>query len=491
MRRILVAFLLLLIAGHDAQAYIGPPIFAQPALSGGGGGMYFTGAPRQKAYDCTVCHVGGAHTIGANVTIVPDDGSAPTPGVYTAGKSYAITLALTGEHLGLGAARNVNTFLAEIDDDRDAAIAGFGGFDSSVTTVDGGKVVAAAGQEAQTTWTFHFTAPAAGAGPITLYGSLVDGNGGDGTAAFPSDPLGDDVATITLRLCEGVSGCAPRLPRADVPSPAAGCMIGGAGRTSRGGVWIMGVLSIGWLVARRRVALAAWLLGMSGCHDPVLPAECPNRICGDAGLGIPTFDAPPMMDCNGEAWECGAWASSPSGSNNGVRTCTDKNMRGTTLCKPATTATLPALDLEAYKCNVEPILDHGCGMLGCHGVEKGHSFRMYARGRLRNDETVPQVPTCPGGPVNLAMMGSGTVMCVGWSKHTDAEWQKNFDSARSFMIGVASPDDSELLAEPLAGTYYAHTAVKLFASTTDPKYVAIRAWLAGGTLGGACNTGAN
>jgi hypothetical protein len=488
-----LVIMLLVACPHLAHAYIGPPIFSQSAWQGGGGGMYFTGAPRGKAYDCAICHVDGAKQIEAKVMIAADDGSPFFPGVYTPGKSYAITIAMGGEHLGFGAARNVNTFLAEVDDDQDAPIAGFGGFDASLTTIDGDNVIAASGQEAQTSWSFHFIAPPAGRGAITLYASMVDGNGGDGTSMFPSDPLGDDVASVTVRLCEGSAGCAPRASRQTFSSPAAsGCTIAATGRTRVGSArWLMVAAAIAILATRRRWLLAFLLI--AGCHDPIVPAECPNRVCGDAQLGVPTVDAPPMMDCNGESWQCGPWTSSPAGSNNGVRTCVDKNMRGTMNCEPATTAMLPALDFDQYKCAVEPILDRGCAMMGCHGTVTGHSFRMFARGRLRNDQTVPQVPTClnPGAPVNLNMQGSGTIMCVGWSPHTAEEWQMNFDSARSFMIGVSTPDASELIAEPMAQTYYTHTGVKLWATPMDPDYVTIRDWLGGATLGGTCDPGAN
>ena len=69
----------------------------------------------------------------------------------------------------------------------------------------------------------------------------------------------------------------------------------------------------------------------------------------------------------------------------------------------------------------------------------GRAYKIYARGRLRHNEMVPQVPSCPVGPqiVNLADQGSGTVMCVGWSKHTQSEWQSNYDRRRPEKQGKA------------------------------------------------------
>jgi hypothetical protein len=188
---------------------------------------------------------------------------------------------------------------------------------------------------------------------------------------------------------------------------------------------------------------------------------------------------------------CGSWEA-PLGSDQATRTCTDTNEVGTTECKPTEgPVTLPALDLEAYKCNVHPILQRGCGMLACHGTETGRALRVYARGRLRNDEVVNRTGTClpTTGQVNLNMAGTGTVMCEGWLPHTAREWKKSYDSARSFMIGVTDPTQSDLLRQPVVGGK-PHVEVKLF-RTTDADYEAIRAWLAGGTLGRTCNTGVN
>ncbi len=152
---------------------------------------------------------------------------------------------------------------------------------------------------------------------------------------------------------------------------------------------------------------------------------------------------------------------------------------------------LPALDMEYYKCKVEPIVDRGCSMLGCHGAETGRAYKVYARGRLRRKETVSQVPTCPIGPqqVDLADEGTGTVMCVGWSPHTPMEWQENFDNARSFMLGLSDPEESELLQQPVVGGK-PHAGVHLF-QKSDADYQTIKAWLGGATLGGTCDPGAN
>ena len=130
-------------------------------------------------------------------------------------------------------------------------------------------------------------------------------------------------------------------------------------------------------------------------------------------------------------------------------------------------------------------------MIGCHGALVGRAFHLYARGRLRNDEMVPQVNTCPdpGAPMNLSDEGTATVMCLGWSAHTASEWQQNYDNARSFMVGLTNPDDSDLLAQPVVGSK-AHTGVHLF-KKTDADYQTIAAWLGKQKLGAVCDPGKN
>src|SRR4029077_19745773 len=124
-------------------------------------------------------------------------------------------------------------------------------------------------------------------------------------------------------------------------------------------------------------ALAA-LLVATGCGGQANPP-------GSGDGGLPTGDGRPACVV---AWEC-ASGRQPAGSDQGTRTCTDKNNVGTTVCKPSEgPVALPALDFNYYQCNVEPILDRGCAMMGCHGTERGRQLRLYARGRLRNDQTV-------------------------------------------------------------------------------------------------------
>jgi hypothetical protein len=311
---------------------------------------------------------------------------------------------------------------------------------------------------------------------------MVDGDGA-GVAETPTtDPNRDDVAIVALRLCEVSPGCADRPTRPPESSAAMGCAAGGGG--GAGMILIVIALVVGIPRRRSRVAPAVALLALTGCFDPTTPAECEDRICGR--------DAAPRIDASTcrENWVCSSWEA-PLGSDQATRTCVDQNAVGTTECKPAEgPVALPALDLNYYKCRVSPIIQRGCSMMNCHGTDTGRPYRTYARGRLRNDQIVNRTGTCipQTGQVNLQEAGSGTVMCEGWLPHTAEEWKKNFDSARSFMLDVAQPEDSLMLREPTIGGL-PHVEVKLF-GPTDPDYQTLQSWLGGATLP-TCNTGSN
>lgn len=186
-----------------------------------------------------------------------------------------------------------------------------------------------------------------------------------------------------------------------------------------------------------------------------------------------------------EAWTCGRWQIDGGSAS---RACTDANGCGTTAQRPPLgPAMLPALDLPYFRCAVQPVLERGCGMLGCHGTETERAFRVYARARLRRSE--PAIG-CDGGTVDLALEGTATVQCAGASRLTSGEWQANYDGARAFAIGVPLINDVPLLTQPLAAHPSAHAGVKPF-TVTDPAYLTIKNWLGGTTAPAACDAGFN
>lgn len=190
-----------------------------------------------------------------------------------------------------------------------------------------------------------------------------------------------------------------------------------------------------------------------------------------------------------ESWACGPWSIT---NGMATRACLDSNACGTTTTRPALgPLAAPGLDLNFYKCNVHPVLQRSCASLGCHGTEQGRALKTYARGRLRNTEMITRSVCQPNitTPYDLSTC-TASVDCDCKRPHTTAEWQKSFDSARSFFVQVSTPAQSELLTQPLAGTAFVHAGRKIFASTTDPRYVAISNWLSGMTLA-TCTTTPN
>jgi hypothetical protein len=141
---------------------------------------------------------------------------------------------------------------------------------------------------------------------------------------------------------------------------------------------------------------------------------------------------------------------------------------------------------------VEPVLDKYCAQMGCHGTEQGRALRTYARGRLRNmGETLTRSGGCMAGttPSDNCI---GSVECACWTApHTATEWQRNFDSARGFLLDsagktLADVEDSELLQQPLVGGGFAHAGIHIFAKA-DTDYNAIKNWLGGATT--SCTNG--
>jgi hypothetical protein len=234
-----------------------------------------------------------------------------------------------------------------------------------------------------------------------------------------------------------------------------------------------------------RFALSIALFA-AACSPANNANPCPNGICvGGSDGGMPGGNDGGGGPCV-ESWICTQWVS--IGNSMYTRNCGDNNRCGTTLSKPSEGPIgLPNLDMDYYKCKVEPIVDRGCAMMGCHGTassDNSRAYRVYARGRRRNSQQVPAM--CLDSGMQNLDKGSGTIMCYGWSAHTNEEWQANFDSARALMVGLTNPDDSDLLAQPVAGGK-SHSGVHLFAGKSDADYQTIKAWLGGAKLGSTCN----
>lgn len=222
---------------------------------------------------------------------------------------------------------------------------------------------------------------------------------------------------------------------------------------------------------------------------------CPNGLCGTGGMDNGSSSASGMNTSSTgsgaciEAWTCTSWDTGGNGDA-ATRTCTDANACGTTMGKPIESAMLPPLDFGYFQCNVEPILDRKCSMVGCHGTESGRAFRVYARGRLRHAGEMLADPALCGGQVASAGC-TGSISCPCTAKHTNTEWQLNYDSARGFAIdeaGNAIPtatiDTSEMIAQPVVGGK-AHAGIHLF-KMGDADYQVMHTWLTSAGMSTPC-----
>ncbi len=195
---------------------------AEGALPGGGG-ILGTGSASDHGITCAHCHTNAAGMIDLQFTFTPTlplVGGQPT---YTPGQSYQVDVKLTGEHLGTGVCdqymTHVNNFAATFEGDS-GKLAGVLSSDSGQTSsscppnvpmlpINGTTVlyndcraVLASGGEDRTTWTFSWQAPPAGAGTLTLFYGVVDGD-------CDMSSRGDDVKVGTLKLGEASASLSP------------------------------------------------------------------------------------------------------------------------------------------------------------------------------------------------------------------------------------------------------------------------------------------
>ncbi len=214
----------------------------------------------------------------------------------------------------------------------------------------------------------------------------------------------------------------------------------------------------------------------------------------DTAVAPPDTNAPARDGCV-ESWTCSPWQTNGV-DNMGTRVCTDGNSCGSTTTRPSLSASLPALDLDFFECNVEPILDRGCSQLACHGKESGRALRHYARGRHRiTGETYTEMNQClsPGRVVRTEdCIGSIECACQFFPKKA-SERRRSYDSARGFALGsnglrLTDSTQSELVTQPQIGAGFSHQNVH-FWRTTDADYQTIVNWLNGMTLGRSCASG--
>jgi Synergist-CTERM protein sorting domain-containing protein len=249
-----------------------------PLTSDGAGGIAFDGAPRFSGHTCEVCHTGAEKRIGARI-------EADKPELFTQGwlpnQQYHLRVVLTDAHAAMDAQAagdacgfdvmpfkrcDNNGFALEIDNldgkptgklglfAAGACATGMAEDPDAYVLTDGTAVTHNGLHHGQLAWNFCWTAPAAGAGLLTAYLSVVDGNGGLGTEAFPYDVVNDDV----------MSGAVP-IVEAGAPPPFGDS--GGCAAAGHDGSVLLVLLALPLVVRRRRTWLAALLAvaTASGC----------------------------------------------------------------------------------------------------------------------------------------------------------------------------------------------------------------------------------
>jgi hypothetical protein len=180
----------------------------------GGGNIWGTGSRHDEGARCADCHSGGAGTIGLQFQFSPPLGSQNGSPAYAAGQTYAVTATMTGGHVKLDWGTEVMNGFGAAFETASGAVAGrllsdsYGtlaspcastqpSLNSTGTTVTYGDchAVAHRNRRGLSSWSFTWTAPAAGAGPVTLYWGTVNSNGMD-------DSNQDDAQAGTLLLQE-------------------------------------------------------------------------------------------------------------------------------------------------------------------------------------------------------------------------------------------------------------------------------------------------
>jgi len=204
MRGALIIGLTLLFAVAGARAWhTGASFHAAPG-AGGGGGVFYTGSPLDRGWTCAACHVDAPGRLRVDIQSEPDLFVSRT---YTAGQSYALTIRIRNEELGLQSGRsNFNGMALSVLDDEALPLGRLSGGDEFfIRSNASGTAAFIASQSTtagQTEWTFSWTAPDAEAAvPLTFYLAVVDGNGANSLPdETRTDPFGDDVAVAPIRV---------------------------------------------------------------------------------------------------------------------------------------------------------------------------------------------------------------------------------------------------------------------------------------------------
>lgn len=195
----------------SALAFHAGAMFDKPPGAGGGGGIFYTGAPLEHGWNCTLCHENPPGKIKVRLAVEPSD--LFTTFTLKPGQTYSFTATLEGESVGVSSPlSNFNTIAASFTDEKGFPAGSIGGFAAEDFYTGGPSTIVSAGQKVGvTSWAFQYTAPDAPAGPVTFHLAAVDGNGANSPPTKTlTDPFGDDVFVAAIQFQSGASALAPR-----------------------------------------------------------------------------------------------------------------------------------------------------------------------------------------------------------------------------------------------------------------------------------------
>ncbi|HWN70652.1 MAG TPA: hypothetical protein VNM90_23590, partial [Haliangium sp.] len=122
---VLVSSIVVLGGASDVQpawAYHTGATFDRQPGAGGGGGLFYTGAPRERGWTCEACHVDPPAPVQVAVRIAPAE--LIVDRIYVPGQTYDVTVTLENEQLGRMAARSNFNGMAMTVMDESGAVAG-------------------------------------------------------------------------------------------------------------------------------------------------------------------------------------------------------------------------------------------------------------------------------------------------------------------------------------------------------------------------------
>lgn len=206
-QRLLIAIAIIVALPRPAQAYHSGSTFDKPPGAGGGGGIFYVGAPLERGWDCTMCHLNPPGKVKVRLDVDPP--ALFQNFTYTPGAVYSFTATMLDEQLGKNSPlSNYNSVAVEAVDGKGYQAGSMGGFAAEDLYSGYPATIVTTGTKPNVTqWKFTWTAPPLGAGKVTMHLAAVDGNAANvGAGKTLTDPLNDDVFVAAVSFAESPMG---------------------------------------------------------------------------------------------------------------------------------------------------------------------------------------------------------------------------------------------------------------------------------------------